>query len=150
MILWNPIVKENNMFDKTVNVEAPGYIPVPYTKTINIGRAPTDESVKLLKEMEAAALEKLIGSVRINDNTFNVSVHILTSIQTFGYVVEVRYNINGHPLKARIDLPDSDRLVPVELVKLIHERVIESISKEISTLISIEIFNKMEFRQINI
>lgn len=39
-------------------------------------RAPTDESVKLLKEMEEAALNKIIASGRVEDNIFNTKWYI--------------------------------------------------------------------------
>jgi hypothetical protein len=44
-------------------------------KTVTERRAPTDESVRLLREMEYAAEQKLISSVRVGDTTFEAVIH---------------------------------------------------------------------------
>lgn len=41
---------------------------VSVSKTVTEKRAPTDESVKLLKEMEGAARDKILDSVRLDKN----------------------------------------------------------------------------------
>ena len=60
------------MFDKHVHVLGPRSIDVHHTVTEH--RAPTDESVRLLKEMEAAAREKVVQSIRLESNDFNAVV----------------------------------------------------------------------------
>ena len=58
------------MFDKTIvfptKIYGNSYTPVTVTEK----RAPTDESVRLLKEMEEKAREKIIDSFTVNDTHF--------------------------------------------------------------------------------
>ena len=57
------------MFNRTNYVtvkDGPTYV----TKTTTEYRAPTDESVRLLKEMEEKAREKIIDSFTVNDTHF--------------------------------------------------------------------------------
>ena len=61
------------MFDRTFIAEG-GHVRAVNTK-VNIHRAPTDESVRLLKEMETAARDKIIESVAVRDNGFEDVMH---------------------------------------------------------------------------
>jgi hypothetical protein len=45
------------------------------TRNITVNRAPTDESVRLLKEMEEKAQAKVDAAVHIENNAFNCVVH---------------------------------------------------------------------------
>jgi len=43
--------------------------------TVNEQRAPTDESVRLLREMEQAAQDKVVQSIRLDDSPIDCVIH---------------------------------------------------------------------------
>lgn len=63
-------------------------------------RAPTDESVRLLKEMERAAEAKVMEAVRCSDNTFDCTVHVqddrLSDVRLFAVI----FKLNGRKMRA--------------------------------------------------
>ena len=59
------------MFDTYRLESSPSYSSVYVTEK----RAPTDESVRLLKEMEHAAAEKLLESVRVENCGIDAVMH---------------------------------------------------------------------------
>ena len=59
------------MFNKTVH-NHDRY--VSQTTSITEKRAPTDESIKLLKEMEAHAFDKLLGNFEVKNNVISGNV----------------------------------------------------------------------------
>src|SRR5437899_141820 len=46
------------------------------TEHVHEHRAPTDESVRLLSEMEKAARDKIVEAIHVGDTTFECVVHI--------------------------------------------------------------------------
>jgi len=71
---------------------------VPYEKTITITerRAPTDKSVELLKEMEEAALNKFLGTYKIQNNLFKVEFFVFVNPgYLFSYDIMCRCALNG-------------------------------------------------------
>jgi hypothetical protein len=70
-------------------------------------RAPTDESVKLLTEMERAMLKRLLFSVRVDDCQVDCVIHALKD--NFGLDTKwlIQYKING--VQHRIDHVFVDR-----------------------------------------
>ena len=83
------------MFDKTIvfptKVYGNSYTPVTVTEK----RAPTDESVRLLKEMEEKAREKIIDSLTVRDTNFECKI-IQEKDMITGYThFVVIYSMNG-------------------------------------------------------
>lgn len=62
-------------------------------------RAPTDESVKLLNEMEEKARENIIASISVTDNTINgVALAYVDEVFTAGrpYIrIYLKFSVNG-------------------------------------------------------
>jgi hypothetical protein len=58
-------------------------------------RAPTDESVRLLREMEAAAVANVIKSIQIVDNSVNCSMHVQNNMLSGTKDIIVIYSLNG-------------------------------------------------------
>lgn len=58
-------------------------------------RAPTDESVKLLKEMEQAALDKVDETIRIEGNGFNAVIHLIRENFDDSLRARAVYELNG-------------------------------------------------------
>ena len=76
------------------------------TTTITEKRAPTDESVRLLKEMEQEARSKLIESIAVyGDNKFNCTLAIEDNIMSLKSTLIVKFILNGDNHTLEIDLP---------------------------------------------
>ena len=82
------------MFNRTNYVtvkDGPTYV----TKTTTEYRAPTDESVRLLKEMEEKAREKIIDSFSVNDTHFECKFFQEMDVTTQEMKYVVIYSMNG-------------------------------------------------------
>ena len=82
------------MFNRTNYVtvkDGPTYV----TKTTTEYRAPTDESVRLLKEMEEKAREKIIDSFTVNDTLFECKFFQEMDMTTQEMKYVVIYSMNG-------------------------------------------------------
>lgn len=83
------------MFDKTY------YMPHEMAKhstssvTVTERRAPTDESVKLLREMEEAAQKRIIDSTIVRNNDFNCRINKVFDGRNGCYRYCVIYELNG-------------------------------------------------------
>jgi len=69
-------------------------------RTVTVNRAPTDESVKLLKEMEKAAQDKVIESVKVGDTHFECVVHVWREMESDDQVYRAIFSLNGKKLTA--------------------------------------------------
>lgn len=65
------------------------------TKTVIEKRAPTDESVRLLKEFEQAANDKIIESIHVRDNSFDAVVTKENDFLSGDIVYRVVFSLNG-------------------------------------------------------
>lgn len=117
----------------------------PYEKsvTINQHRAPTDESVRLLKEFQEKAVKNLIDSVRINTMGIDVMVFVFNQ-EMISDEVELRvvFNINGHNYKLQEKIKRGDYRNEIRknsgalsfnqsIIKTIHEVLSKAIAREI-------------------
>ena len=89
------------MFDKYIVPTKTEFV----TKDVHIHRAPTDESVKLLHEMEQKAQDKIEKTVRLESNTLNAVLHQMTDPLNLDsvYVIQLDLNGNRHRCVIRID-----------------------------------------------
>lgn len=65
------------------------------TREVHEHRAPTDESVKLLKEMEAAAEKKRTDAMRIEGNGFNCIVEFVQHMMDYSAEAVAVFDLNG-------------------------------------------------------
>lgn len=70
--------------------------------TVREYRAPTDESVRLLREMEAKAAEKFLNSVPLKDNI--VEGVIARHMDIFGPKLLIALKINGKRIQGSVDI----------------------------------------------
>lgn len=96
------------MFDRTIVHQAPDHIRAEITVTEK--RAPTDESVRLLREMEAKAKAEVIKAVAINDNLFNGVIHTMFDALSYRTTVRLVYSMNGKKLTTDYHIDDSRSL----------------------------------------
>lgn len=93
------------MFDRTIVHQAPDHIRAEITVTEK--RAPTDDSVRLLREMEAKAKAEVIKAVAINDNLFNGVIHTMFDALSYRTTVRLVYSMNGKKLTTDYHIDDS-------------------------------------------
>lgn len=58
-------------------------------------KAPTDESVRLLREMETAAKEEIVKQITVANNIFNCAIHVLKEPYNLTDKIMTIYDLNG-------------------------------------------------------
>ena len=116
-----------------VVVPVPGETRTEYvTKTVHEHRAPTDASVKLLREMEQAAEAKVVNAVRVGNTSFECVVHREVDNMNDQAVFRAVFKLNGkrdtaeHRCERRNagDLVAAWRALRDEIAKVIATRMI--------------------------
>jgi len=80
------------MFDKYTQFHN---TPVNTTVTITEKRAPTDESVKLLREMEASAAASVLNSVRLENCELDIVLHHMRDQFALDLLIAINYRLGG-------------------------------------------------------
>ena len=83
------------MFDKTYFQAGPSHVSVGITEK----RAPTDESVRLLREMEGKAREQVEQALRIESCCVEVVVHRQDDPMDAKTKFAIHYKVNGQKRK---------------------------------------------------
>ncbi|WP_343735322.1 hypothetical protein [Acidovorax sp.] len=91
-----------------------------HTHTIIENRAPTDESLRLLKEMEKAAQDKMLGSIRLDNCPIDCVIHAHQDCMGLDLQFIVRLKINSQVIE----------------IKHIHRRQHGSLEEERQAVIS--------------
>ena len=121
------------MFDKDFAIYSTSNYYGPSKIEVTEKRAPTDESVKLLKEFEEKAIEKIVSSTRVQDNDFEYMVHSAKDYMNSGYKFMIVYSLNGNKRKIdyeynpRYDINPSEAVAGV--VKTLSEDIASNILK---------------------
>ena len=127
------------MFNKTFIYEKRSTKVVPYEKTVNINRAPTDQSVKLLKEFEEKAVENIIDKIHVNDNNINGLVLVKQiQLNPFNHKFYWKFTLNGKEYRGDVEL----QLSSWEMRNLVN-----LLAQEISKIITAELINSFNFNR---
>lgn len=88
-------------------------------------RAPTDQSVALLREMEKAARDSVDSTIRLNTNNIKAVIHKETDFANYQYVYIFHVDFNGTPLRGKVfvDVDDDRATVVGKLFKEISEEI---------------------------
>lgn len=89
-------------------------------------RAPTDESVRLLMDMEEAARRKLMAVLRLDNNLFKATVHIFRAPLEGKNKITIRYQLNGQDFDRTFDLDYTDD--PRKMIEGIRRDLIVALS----------------------
>ena len=92
-------------------------------------RAPTDESVRLLREMEKEALNKIIKNIDLSNNQFYARLLVFEDPLNFNSKGKVLFSLNGktHELYVSFGF-----LEPKEdMIKMCYEELAKYIAREI-------------------
>lgn len=117
------------MFNKTLILPT-HHVTERVTENVHVHRAPTDASVKLLREMEAAAQEEVKKAIHVGDTTFECVVHALRTPMDEEIALKAIFSLNGKKLEAEVR-DYAWRTKPVDLVKKLHKEMAESIAAEV-------------------
>lgn len=120
-----------------------------HTVTTTEQRAPTDESVKLLRELEAQAIASVLGRTRVNVGTFDCEVVITKVHGPLRYVAYAQFNFNGKLLTAEYTMSEFKGSI-VKLAEGIRDAVAKVVATEIEVpfVIAIQenrIYQELEF-----
>ena len=129
------------MFDKT-------YLNIPSVIPNNVSvveltekRAPTDASVRLLKEMEEKAQEKVIESISIRDCQIECQILKVKDYMSNGMHYMIVYSMNGKKSKVNVKLDDYEI---INLGKIgIAETLRSALAVDIATKMICDSFDKV-------
>lgn len=112
--------------------------------TINEHRAPTDESVRLLREMERKAQEQVIQAVRVENTPIDSVIHSIREHGTGDTLWRCIFKVNGKQLQADyIQRFEEDR-------QTIANGIRDAIAKQVANVIAGQALSAMsKFDQFN-
>lgn len=77
-----------------------GRSPSSINVTVEEKRAPTDESVRLLREMEEKIQKSLVQSIRVENTEFNCVVHVFEDLMSSQFRLMAVFKLNGKQERA--------------------------------------------------
>jgi len=120
------------MFNRTSNLyhnyTGPSSISVVHK------RAPTDDSVRLLKEMEDAVIQNIVDSITVNNNEFNCKIYYMRDNLNMDNKYSIVYSLNGNKHVCNITIPQEmghSNEIQQKQIKLIHSALAEDIASQI-------------------
>lgn len=97
--------------------------------TVEEKRAPTDESVRLLREMEQAARDKVEQSINVGGNGFECVVHVMKEAMSMDTVAVAIFKLNGKPMRAEARVEGWDT---AEVCRKLPERLRDAVAQKIA------------------
>lgn len=76
-----------------------------HSHTVHEHRAPTDDSVRLLKEFEEAARRKIDSEVRLTDSPLDVVVRTTQDVCAQATHVVLMYSLGGERMSVNVSVP---------------------------------------------
>lgn len=98
--------------------------------TVTEKRAPTDESVRLLKEMEAEARKKITESTTVHNTEFTCKLHKYYDPANDADKYAVIYTLNGKQSRLDIDVEAYKQLTPEQTACFIRDKVAVDIANK--------------------
>jgi hypothetical protein len=117
------------MFDRYQINSAPSHTSVSVTEK----RAPTEESVRLLREMEARAKDEVLQTIRLESNTFKGVLHKMEDYINGQTVYRVVFDFNGKRVTV------TEPIEYWETLETFVPRLRDLIAKELATLMVIAV-----------
>jgi hypothetical protein len=121
------------MFDRTFIATDQGTKHVYETRNIHEHRAPTDESVKLLREMEKAAKDNFLGRFDFKDNKLNGTVAVMSDYLNNEFVLAILFSLNGreHRVEVRESMSKHKAITEDTAKYLLAESIAKAVTKEL-------------------
>ena len=79
---------------------------------ITVKKAPTDESVRLLREMEATARQNVIAAISVGSAALDIKLLVETKYMGLELELTLMININGQRRECHLSLPDNFKALP--------------------------------------
>lgn len=124
------------MFDRII-VSRPKTEYVPYEKTIVEKKAPTEESIRLLNEMQTEARKNIVKSITVEDNTFKYHISLFANTLTLGHTAIFKYSVNGTEYVKELPIPDSvgsSRALAGFVFDAVREELLETIGRMLAPI----------------
>lgn len=124
------------MFDRTYVQKGPSHLSV--NARITEKRAPTDESVRLLREMESAARSEVDRAIRLESNNFKAVLWVARDVMTDDTIFRVHFDWNGEACKAELAWPSRrgtqglGDAIQAQIAKELAATVLHSLSRDFS------------------
>lgn len=101
--------------------------------TVNVTekRAPTDESVRLLKEMEEAARNKVLETIVVADTSFECKIHKMVDPINDQDVYNVVFSLGKQKRRTEVRVDKYRKLTPQEVAVAIRDAVAVDISNHL-------------------
>jgi hypothetical protein len=128
------------MFNKTVVFPTKPYGNSYTPVTVTEKRAPTDDSVRLLKEMEEKALEKIVNSISIRDCQVDCQILVEKSYINQSNHYMIVYSMNGK--KGKVQLMIHEYELEDGRETIVAERLRDLLAKDIATIMIGDAFVK--------
>ncbi len=114
-------------------------VRVQETKIVHEHRAPTDESIQILREMERKAQEQVEKAVRVENCPIDAVIHKCRDFMTSDTLYKVIFRINGKQIRVdhREKMGDSKEQTAVA----IRDAVATEIASELTEKFASSIFN---------
>lgn len=91
-------------------------------------RAPTDESVRLLKEMEAEAKQKIVDSITVSNTEFECNVQSVIEPLNDETVYYVSYRMNGKKGFLKVPIKNWQRPTDIEVMIKVRDELAKDIA----------------------
>lgn len=102
------------------------------TKHVHEHRAPTNESVRLLKELENSASDKVISVNRLENNILNATWSVIDSPISMELTVVCRIMLNGNEIRfeKKMERPyrsDDPRKIVRSIIEALSEELVKQL-----------------------
>lgn len=105
---------------------------VPYEKTVHEHRAPTDESIKLLREMEEKSRKQIACALVAENNIVNGAVvQFYDEHMRFEKVCYVSYQLNGQQMEHKIALDGRVMMLKEQAIDILFQNLAGAITAEL-------------------
>ena len=101
------------------------------TREIREHRAPTDDSVKLLREMEAKAQEQIVEAIHVGDTTFECVVHTIKMPMDDATKWMAIFSLNGKKITAEYQEYDWKIIDKRDVMLKLRDAMAEKIATEV-------------------
>jgi len=116
---------------------------IPYVKRVEVTehRAPTDDSIRLYKEMEEKAVNNIIGKEIFKDNELNgVVLYVEYGAPINDIVAHIKFSLNGKQYHEKVEVERCSMLDRNNARRLLFLSIIEKL-----TQIFVIEFNKIKY-----
>jgi len=107
------------MFD-TYRIESD---PSHISATVTEKRAPTDESVRLLREMECAAFGEVLRRMPLESNEFKGQMIVHRNHSTYVETASCAFELNGQKMLVSVELSEDKYKTADRLLQAVAERI---------------------------